>query len=265
LEDCGFCTQSAKHHANIERYYHKSIEQIVHEAQIADRNRALGFCLVTSGKGMDDKKLAFVAEAVHAIKKVVPDLNLIACNGLCSLEYMKELKKIGVFSYNHNLETSQAFYKTICTTHAWEERYQTCENAKSAGLALCSGGIYGLGESEADRESFLKAIVSLEPISTPINFFIANPSLPIQQNAVDKERAKAIIQKTRAALPQALVMIAGGREQVFGDDLQTLFESGANSVVVGDYLTTGGEKAAKDIAQIEALGYTISRECHAGG
>ena len=262
LEDCGFCTQSVKHHAQIERYYHKKIDTIVEEAVLAEKNRALGFCLVTSGKGMDDKKLAFMDEVVHVLKQKVPDLNLIACNGLASLSDMQALSKMGVGSYNHNLESSQNYYQTICSTHTWEERYETCENAKIAGLDLCSGGIYGLGESEEDRVDFVASIKSLNPSSTPINFFIPNDALPMQQEKLSKEEAVRIIKRTREALPQAMVMVAGGRERVFANELDALFKAGANSVVVGDYLTTGGEKASRDITLIEGLGYEISTTCH---
>jgi len=114
-EDCGFCTQSAHHHANIERYKYKPIEQIVFEAHNATKNGAIGFCLVTSGLGLDDKKLAFVCEAARAVRAELPDIHLIACNGLATIEQLSVLKDAGINSYNHNLESSESFYNTICT------------------------------------------------------------------------------------------------------------------------------------------------------
>ena len=175
-EDCKFCTQSVRYHADIERYTYKTIDQIVNEAKIAKANGALGYCLVTAGKGLDEKKTAFVADAAAQIKEEVKDLNLIACNGTATRDQLLYLKEHGVDSYNHNLETSERYYREICTTHSWAERYRTCEDVKSVGLSLCSGGIFGMGEDQQDRDNLLKAIVSLQPESTPLNFYHPNPS-----------------------------------------------------------------------------------------
>ncbi len=261
-EDCKFCTQSVRYKADIERYRFKSIEQIVEEARIAHSQGALGYCLVTAGKGLDDKKTEYVAEAARSVKKALPGLNIIACNGTASLEQLRYLKESGVDSYNHNLETSENYYKEICTTHPWSERYQTCLNAKEAGLSLCTGGIFGMGESEEDRNALLEAIVSLEPVSTPLNFFHPNPALPIKGSDITKEEAIAIIKKARAMLgDERLLMVAGGRELMFGGDERAMFEAGANSMVIGNYLTTSGENPSKDIEMIERIGYTIARDC----
>ena len=168
-EDCKFCTQSVRYHADIERYNYKKIDQIVSEAKVAKSHGALGYCLVTAGKGLDDKKVDFVARAAEAIKSEVEGLNLIACNGTANIEQLRYLKEHGIDSYNHNLETSQRYYADICQTHTWSERYETCENVKSVGLALCCGGIFGMGERTEDRESLLQSIASLNPESTPLN------------------------------------------------------------------------------------------------
>ena len=215
-EDCKFCTQSVRYHADIERYNYKSIDKIIDEAKQAKSNGALGYCLVTAGKGLDDKKVDFVARIAQAIKKEVKDLNLIACNGTATLEQLKFLKEHGIDSYNHNLETSKAYYETICTTHSWDERYQTCLNVKEIGLQLCSGGIWGMGESDEDRETLLQAIVSLNPESTPLNFYIPNPALPIKSRNIDKIEALKIIKRARKLLgDDKLLMVAGGRELIF--------------------------------------------------
>ena len=128
-EDCKFCTQSAHYKTQIDTYKQKSIDEVVKEAKIAKQNRATGFCLVTSGKGLNDKKLDYVCKVAYEIGKKV-DISLIACNGIASIEQLKELKKVGILSYNHNLETSKQFYPNICSTHSWEKRFETCENVK---------------------------------------------------------------------------------------------------------------------------------------
>lgn len=262
-EDCGFCTQSARHHADIERYKYKPVDQIVFEAKNASNNGAIGFCLVTSGLGLDDKKLAFVCEAARAIKAELPDLNLIACNGIASVEQLKTLKDAGVNSYNHNLESSKNFYDKICTTHSWESRYQTCLNAKEAGLSLCSGGIFGLGESKEDRTSFIQSVKSFSPDTMPLNFFIQNPALPIKATPLSEEEALAIITEVREALPNTRLMVAGGRETTFKSEDCDIFAAGADAIVIGDYLTTKGKLPESDLKMIERLGYEIATTCHA--
>ena len=261
-EDCSFCTQSTKHKADIERFKQKPIEAIVKEAKMAKQNKALGFCLVTAGKGLDDKKLDFLTRAAYEVKKHIPDMMLIGCNGIASLEQLKELKKAGIDIYNHNLETSRDFYQKICTSHTWEERYQTNINAKDAGLYLCTGGIFGLGESKEDRVSLLKSIKSLKPFTSPLNFFHPNPSLSIKETPLNIEEALNIIKDAKEILNETILMIAGGRESTFGTRQSEIFEAGAGAIVVGNYLTTKGASANDDIEMIKSLGYKIATKCH---
>ncbi len=261
-EDCKFCTQSVRYHANIERYNYKNIRQIVSEAKVAKNNGALGYCLVTAGKGLDDKKVDFVARTARAIKKEVEGLNLIACNGTANKEHLIYLKQHGIDSYNHNLETSQRYYADICTTHAWSERYETCEKVKSVGLALCSGGIFGMGETKQDRDSLLDAIASLSPESTPLNFYHPNPALPIKTRNIDLDDAVSIIKKARQLLgKEKLLMVAGGRELLFQDKENLMFDAGANAMVIGNYLTTKGIDTHSDKSMLANLGYEVATSC----
>ncbi len=264
LEDCKFCTQSVRYHADIERYNYKKIEKIVEEAKGAKQNGALGYCLVTAGKGLDDKKVDFVARAAQAIKSEVDGLNLIACNGTANKEQLAYLKEHGIDSYNHNLETSERYYADICQTHAWSERYETCENVKSVGLALCSGGIFGMGETAEDRESLLSSIASLSPESTPLNFYHPNPALPIKTRNIELDEAVNIIKKARRLLgEEKLLMVAGGRELLFTGKENLMFEAGANAMVIGNYLTTEGINANSDKKMLDSLGYEVATSCDA--
>ena len=261
-EDCKFCTQSVRYHADIERYNYKKIDQIVSEAKLAKEHGALGYCLVTAGKGLDDKKTDFVARAARAIKAEVKGLNLIACNGTATKEQLTYLKEHGIDSYNHNLETSERYYADICQTHTWSERYTTCENVKSAGLALCSGGIFGMGETAEDRDNLLAAIASLQPESTPLNFYHPNPALPIKTRNIELDEALTIITKARTLLgEERLLMVAGGRELLFNGKERQMFEAGANAIVIGDYLTTAGLDPKKDQKMLEKLGYEVATSC----
>ncbi|AXH10905.1 biotin synthase BioB [Malaciobacter halophilus] len=260
-EDCKFCTQSVKYKADIQRYKKKAIEQIVQEAKRARENNANGFCLVTAGKGLNDKRLAFVCEAARAVKKENLGLILIACNGTASVEQLETLKQAGIDAYNHNLETAQDFYSQIVTTHTWEERYETCKNVKKVGLRLICGGIFGLGETQEQRVSMLESIASLEPMNVPLNFFHPNEALPIVKNSVSRQEAFELIELARKMVPSAKkIMVAGGRELMFADEQYKIFEKGANAFVIGDYLTTAGRTPADDIAELEKLGFSIKRE-----
>lgn len=261
-EDCAYCTQSAHVKADINRYKQKSIEQILKEAKMAKANEALGFCLVTSGRGLDDKKLEFICEVARVLQKEVPELLLIACNGSASYESLKELKNAGIFSYNHNLETSREYFPKICSTHSWDERFQTNLNAKRAGLELCCGGIYGLGESNEDRISFRNSLKELDPFTSPVNFFIPNPALKIKEPKLSVDEALRLLKDTAQALPNTRIMVAGGREVILGDRQYEILDNGASAIVVGDYLTTSGEVASKDIAELKKRGFEFATQCH---
>ncbi len=258
-EDCKFCSQSVRYKADIERYKQKDISEIITEANSAKENGALGFCLVTSDKGLSEKTLSFVCGIAEVLSKEVPELRLIACNGTATLEQLLILKEAGIKAYNHNLETSKEFYPQICTTHPWDERYETCQNVNRAGLVLISGGIFGLGESHEDRLSMLKSLNSLDPSSVPINFYHHNEALELEPNKLSINEALALIKLTRAAIPHAdRIMVAGGREMMFGDRQSEIFSYGANSIVIGNYLTTSGRVMSKDLDMLQSLNLKVA-------
>ena len=259
-EDCKFCSQSVKYKADIDRYIQKPIPQIIEEARAVEAAGALGFCLVTAHKGLDDKTLEFVCEVARAVGKAVPRLRLIACNGTATLEQLLTLKEAGIKAYNHNLETSREFYPQICSSHSWDERYETCENVNRAGLKLITGGIFGLGETQEDRISMLHALKSLNPASVPINFYHHNPALPLKPNALRIDEALELIALAREIISDAeRIMVAGGRETMFGERQSEVFAAGANSIVIGDYLTTSGRDKNADLEMIKNLGLDIAR------
>ncbi|WP_373071643.1 biotin synthase [Sulfurimonas sp.] len=260
-EDCKFCSQSVRYKADIDRYKQKPIEDILGEAKTARDNGALGFCLVTADKGLNDKTLKFVCDTAKILSKEVPELRLIACNGTASLDQLLTLKEAGIKAYNHNLETSREFYPRICTTHSWDERYETCQNVKKAGLVLISGGIFGLGETQEDRISMLKSLKSLNPTSVPINFYMHNEALELNPSTISIEEAFELIKLTREMIPDAeRIMVAGGRELMFGDRQSEIFDYGANSIVIGNYLTTSGRMMSKDLDMLKSLNLEVAKE-----
>lgn len=258
-EDCKFCSQSVKYKADIERYKQKPMEQILEEARRLEALGALGFCLVTAQKGLDDKTLDFVCNVASTLKREVPRLRLIACNGTATLDQLNELKRSGVSAYNHNLETSRDFYSQVCTTHPWEERYVTCENVNRSGLKLISGGIFGMGETQDDRLSMLHSLKELNPISVPLNFYHHNPALPLNPNPLNVDESLELIALARRILDKAdRIMIAGGREITFKERQDEIFKAGANSIVIGNYLTTAGREADRDLMMLKELGFEIA-------
>ncbi|WP_289844293.1 biotin synthase [Helicobacter bizzozeronii] len=261
-EDCAYCTQSSHHQGKIRRYKYKKEEDVLQEAKALRALGALGFCLVTSGRGLDSKKCDYIARLARTIKQEVPDLHLIACCGRADVDSLRFLKENGIDSYNHNLESSQNFFPNICTTHPWEERFSTCENTLKAGLSLCSGGIFGLGESFEDRIELLRTLQSLTPATTPINFFIPSPSLPIKQSVMSAPEALECLALAKEFLPKTRLMVAGGREVVFGSDQQGIFDCGVEAIVLGDYLTTKGDAPKKDLEMLQTYGLTIATSCH---
>ncbi len=260
-EDCKFCTQSVRYKADIQRYKQKEMDEILKEAIIARDSGALGFCLVTSDKGLDAKTLDFVCSIANILTKETPELRLIACNGVATIEQLKTLKRAGIKAYNHNLETSKEFYSQICTTHSWQDRYETCKNVNEVGLVLISGGIFGLGESQKDRISMLKSLNSLKPSSVPINFYHHNDALELKPNSLKVGEALSLIDLTKELIPDATrIMVAGGREMMFGDRQSEIFNYGANSIVIGNYLTTRGRVMSKDLEMLKFLNLEVAKK-----
>ncbi len=259
-EDCKFCSQSVRYKADIERYKQKPLKDIVSEAKVARDNGALGFCLVTADKGLNDKTLKFVCDIAEVLTKELPELRLIGCNGTASLDQLLTLKQAGIKAYNHNLETSREFYPNICTTHSWDERYETCQNVNKAGLVLISGGIFGLGESQDDRISMLESLKTLDPTSVPINFYMHNEALELSPSKITTDEALDLIKLTRNLLSDAeRIMVAGGRELMFGDRQSEIFKYGANSIVIGNYLTTSGRIISKDLEMLKSLNLKVAK------
>ena len=260
-EDCKFCSQSVRYKADIDRYIQKDMDVILQEAKTARDNGALGFCLVTADKGITDKSLKFVCSIAQMLTKEVPELRLIACNGTANLEQLLALKDAGIKAYNHNLETSEAFYPQICTTHPWSERYATCRAVNESGLVLITGGIFGLGETQEDRVSMLEALNSLNPSSVPINFYHHNEALELKPNSLTTDEALNLIKLTRETIPNAhRIMVAGGRELMFRDRQNEIFDYGCNSIVIGNYLTTSGRVISKDLDMLKYLNLKVAKK-----
>jgi len=254
-EDCKFCAQSVYHSTNAPVYDLLSTKEITMSAQKAEREGAKRISLVTSGKGMNnDPDFEKIITAIECIMDKT-DLRVCANLGTLTLSQAQTLAASGIKRYAHNLETSKNFYPTVCTTHSYEERLATIHAAKAAGMELCTGGIIGMGESWSDRIDFAFALRQLDVTSIPIN--ILNPIKGtsfediIPPTPLDIIKAFAIF---RFILPDKIIRPAGGRELNLRDMQGQLMLSGANGLIIGNYLTFSGRDTAADFQMVQDAG-----------
>lgn len=255
-EDCGYCSQSSVSTAEIEKYTWLSKEELVQGAIRAKESRALRYCLVASGRGPTDQEIEQVAEAVRAIKQAVP-IEICCSLGLLSEEKAKKLKAAGVDRVNHNLNTSEQFYSEICTTHTFRDRIETIQNARSAGLEICSGGIVGMGEKDSDIIALARAVRELACDSVPVNFLHPIPGTPLEnERNLDPVRCLKVLCLFRFLNPRTEIRIGGGREYNLRS-LQALALYPTDALFVNGYLTTPGQPATEAHRMIEDMGFEV--------
>ncbi|NNV01271.1 biotin synthase BioB [Brevibacillus sp. MCWH] len=257
-EDCGYCSQSIVSSAPIQKYTLLNKETLLAGAREALNRKAGTYCIVASGRGPTDKELEQVIEAVREIRATMP-LKICACLGLLSEEQAARLAEAGVHRYNHNLNTSRANYSNITSTHTYDQRVETVETVKQSGMSPCSGVIIGMGESDEEVVEMAYALRELDADSIPVNFLNAIPGTPLEgYGRTPALRALKVLALFRFVCPTKEIRVAGGRE-VNLRTLQPLALYAANSIFVGDYLTTPGQEVATDHQMIEDLGFEIER------
>jgi biotin synthase len=257
-EDCSYCSQSKVSEAEIPRYNLLSAPKLMEAARMAAERNSKTFCIVISARGPTEREMAAVCEIVPKIKQE-HDLNICACLGLLTPEQAKRLADAGVDKVNHNLNTSSRYYAEICSTHTYADRVATLAACREAGLSLCSGGIIGMGEERDDVVSMAMELRDLHVESIPLNFLNAIDGTPLEHTSSltprDCLRALAMM---RFVNPDAEIRIAGGRE-LHLRSLQPLGLYPANSIFVGDYLTTKGQLPEADESMIRDLGFEITK------
>jgi biotin synthase len=257
-EDCHYCSQSKISTAPVPKYNILKREQLLEAAKLAHERGAKTYCLVISARGPNERELSAVEQIVPEIKQQYK-LDVCACLGLLSREQADRLKACGVDRVNHNLNTSEAHYEDICTTHTYADRVETLRNVRDAGMEMCSGGIIGMGEKHEDVVSMAFDLQELGVQSIPLNFLNAIEGTPLQGNdrltANDCLRALAMF---RFVNPDRELRISGGRE-LHLRSLQPLGLYVANSLFVGDYLTTKGQAPQADYDMIRDLGFEVTQ------
>jgi biotin synthase len=252
-EDCKFCAQSARHHADVPTYPLKEKEEIVKAAQKAKAIGAERFGIVTSGNRLTTKELNAVAQAISEIKDKV---GIIVCASLGALEksQLQLLKDAGLSRYHHNVETSRRFYLRIVSTHSFDERIKTIKSAKQAGLEVCSGGIIGMGETWQDRIDMAYTLKKLDVDSIPLNILIPIKGTPLESvTPLSVDDAVRTICIFRIILKDRIIKIAAGREAILKNSQLKAFIAGANGMLIGGYLTVKGASLDADYALVEEI------------
>jgi len=255
-ENCKFCAQSSFARATIAEHSLLSVEEFVSAAKRAAERGVARFSIVTAGRKLARAELSRVCEAIRRIRA---ETSLAVCGslGLLDASEFAELRAAGMTRAHNNLETSRRFFPQICTTHTYDEKLSSLRAAREAGLSLCSGGIFGMGETIADRVDMALTLRALEVESIPINILNAIPGTTLGTSSLrplTSADARRLVAVFRFLTPRASIRLAGGRT-LLSDLGVGCFSSGANATITGDMLTTVGADARTDKRVVESLGY----------
>ncbi len=263
-EDCGYCSQSKDSTAEIPTYNLLSREKLMDGAKVAAERGAKTYCIVISARAPNEREMAAVTSIVPEIKKEF-GLDVCACLGLLTTEQATRLKECGVDRVNHNLNSSDQFYSQICSTHTYQDRIDTLRAVRDSGMEMCSGGIVGMGEKADDVVRMATELRDLGVQSIPINFLNAIEGTALEnQNELNPRYCLKVLAMFRLMCPDREIRIGGGRELNLGS-LQPLGLYAANSIFVGDYLTTKGQAPVADYDMIRELGFEVTSHADAAG
>lgn len=256
-EDCSYCSQRLGSRADILKYTWLKPEEAAAAAGAGVSGGAKRVCLVASGRGPTDRDVERVSRTIEAIKEQNEGVEVCACLGLLSDGQAARLREAGADAYNHNLNTSEATYGDITTTHTYADRVTTVQQAQAAGMSACSGLIAGMGETDEDLVDVVFSLRELDPDSVPVNFLIPIEGTPLAEEwQLTPQRCLRILAMVRFVCPDVEVRLAGGRE-IHLRSLQPLALHLANSIFLGDYLTTEGQAGKDDLAMIADAGFEV--------
>ena len=253
-EDCSFCAQSSFYDTGITRYPLLPKDVLVENAKKAKESGATSFCLVCAYRDPPEKDFQQICETIEEIRSKV-EIEVNVSLGFMTPSRARRLKELGVKRYNHNLEAAESYFSKICKTHDFADRVNTARIVKEAGLELCSGGVIGMGESKKERLELAFSLASLHPEEVPINMLIGREGTPVAGfEPINPLEAIKTIAIWRFIMPKTILKIAGGREIHLKDKDRLALKAGANGIITGGYLTTGGNAPNKDIAMIKEIG-----------
>ncbi len=256
-EDCGYCPQAARYHTDIEGNDLMSVQQVKAQALRAKASGSSRVCMGAAWRNVKDgEEFDQVLEMVRTINKL--DMEVCCTLGMITENQAKRLSEAGLYAYNHNLDTSEDYYKDVISTRAFEDRLQTIENVRKTNVTVCSGGIIGMGESIFDRAGMLVALATLDPQpeSVPINALVAVPGTPMEDmEPVSIWDMIRMVATTRIVMPQTQVRLSAGRTEMSREGQAMCFFAGANSIFAGDkLLTTPNPDVNQDMEMFKLLG-----------
>lgn len=255
-ENCKFCAQSAHNHTGCTEYTFLDEEKILAEARANQKEGVNRFAIVTAGRALSGQDFEKAIKTYERMNKEL-DINLCASMGFITREQFRRLKKAGVTSYHHNIETSRRNFPNICTSHTYDMKIETIKIAQEEGLCVCSGGIIGMGETFEDRIDMAVSLSELKIKSIPINALMAIPGTPFEKNApLSEEEILRTIAMFRFINPEANIRLAAGRK-LLSDNGKKAFESGCSATITGNMLTTSGSTIKGDIDMLTNMQRTI--------
>lgn len=258
-ENCKFCAQSAHHSTGADEYDFLDIDKIVAECHHNEKNGCHRFSIVTAGRTLAGEDFRQAVKAYSRMHQECPEIHLCASHGLLTREQFVELKEAGVTTYHANIETSEEYFPKICTTHTFADKIQCINNAKAAGMHVCSGGIIGLGETFADRISMAFTLAEQGIYSIPINALLPIKGTPLEDNPkLSEEEILRTVTLFRFINPESYIRLAAGRT-LMADSGKEAFFAGANATITGDMLTTSGNNTAEDKEMLTQAGFDISQ------
>jgi biotin synthase len=258
-EQCDFCAQSARFHTGAPVFPMKPAHQIAEEAVAAQAAGAREFSVVTSGRTLRrEAEIDRMERALRLIGERAPRLERCASLGEIPAEVLLRLREAGLVRYHHNIETAPSFHASIVHTHTYDDEVRAVRVARESELKVCCGGILGMGESPAQRVEMAFALRELDPQCVPLNFLDPRPGTPLEgRSDLTPLECLRIIAIFRLVLPDKQIFVCGGRERNLGPLQRRMFEAGATGTMVGDYLTTKGEDAARDRQMIAEAGLCV--------
>ncbi len=258
-QDCKYCAQSSHYRTDIESYPLIDIDEVKKAAKEAKANMVSRFAIVTSGKTPDEgRDFQIELDMIKEINKI-DGLTSCASIGILNEEQAKLLSEAGLNRFHHNINTCRSYYPQICTTHSWEERFNTCKLVKKYGMGLCCGVILGMGESVEHRVEMAMELAQIEPDSIPINILMPIPQTPFENyhDKIDEEHILRTMAVFKIANPQAVVRFCGGRMKLSQENQELALKTCVEGILVGNYLTTVGRQPSDDIKTVEKLGKTL--------
>lgn len=257
--DCRFCSQSRHNQTPIATFPLLAADVLRQRILDLARWPVRHIGIVTSGGALQQEELEQVLDVLRRLPEAVRP-RVCTSFGRLAPDALQTLARAGVRRFHHNLETSRSFYPQICTTQRWEQRYATAQHVRAAGLSVCTGGLFGLGESWEDRIELAFSLRELGVDSVPINFLHPHPQTPLgNRPPLTAGEALRIIALFRHILPDTTLRICGGRPETLGDRQSEIFHAGANALMTGDYLTTHGCAVEQDCAMIAAAGLEVTQ------